>query len=891
MTPGERLFALLLRLYPRDFQRRYRADLLAFFRQDRAHKRYGRGPARPIRFWTATGRDLAVGVWRVRKAAPAVAPPRRVGGWRRLPVDLRDAWRGLRATRAVTASIVALLALGLGAGTAMFSVVDAVALRGLPFDAANELVAVHETDLATTETSTVAAQNYFDWRQRQDVLMSMAASAGAGRYITQDAPIESLRVVRITASLFDVLRAAPAMGRRFQTADETAAAPRVAILSDRFWRRRFGARPDVIGQWLRFEAGPIEIVGVMPPEFVFPIGSPFVNAVDIWIPFVPSVREVSREGGGRTYSLTVIGRLAPGRTIDDAHSQFVRIRDALAIEHPRWFVDRGVMVEDLHAAIVGTQTRAWMLLLLGAVAVVLVIVCLNVANLLLARGAARGRDMALRAALGASRGDLVRGMLVESLLLAAVGTAAALAIASWTIGLLRAAVPEHLPRLSEIALDARVAAMTAGVGLATAIAFGVLPALHFSRPGSWRWSGTRATHGGPATDRTRTLLVVAEIALAVVLLAGAAAFATTFLRVVSIDLGLDPRHVVTVGVSPRTATSRSRAVVAAAQAEVIAALEAVRRLPGVDHAAAIGGGLPLSGGSVSMPVQRPGRTLPPFTGDDEPYIHGVTADYLQAVRARLIRGRWVRDDDRADSTAIVILSDVAVRRYFGEGDALGEILLIGDQPRQIVGVVQGVRHHGPERQLRPEVYVPFVQDAQPSGTIVARVRGDAGGALRTVEQAVRHAAPAATLFSPQTLEQHFGRLIAPRQFNMLIIGTFGVLAVATAGLGVYGLIAFMVGERTRELGVRLALGAPPAGLLRLVLRRAGGWVTAGLVVGLIAAAWLERFARAFLYEARPYDPLIYVIAIVVLTGAGLLAAIGPARRAARVDPLLALRSE
>jgi putative ABC transport system permease protein len=292
-----------------------------------------------------------------------------------------------------------------------------------------------------------------------------------------------------------------------------------------------------------------------------------------------------------------------------------------------------------------------------------------------------------------------------------------------------------------------------------------------------------------------------------------------------------------------------------------------------------------------MPALLPGRALPPFTDDDEPFVLGVTSDYLRAVGARLVRGRWVRDDDRAETAPVIVLSDIAVRRYFGDRDALGEVLRLGDQPRLIVGVVQGIRHNGPERQVRPEVYVPFLQDTQPSASIVARVRRAPAGAVRIVEDAVRAAAPTATLYSPQTLDQHFARLIAPRQFNMLVIGTFGVLAVVIAGLGVYGLIAFMVGQRTRELGVRLALGAPPGDLLRLVLIRAGKWVAAGLIVGLVAAAWLERFARAFLFDARPYDPVIYGSVVVVLAAAGLLAALGPARRAARVDPLLALRSE
>jgi predicted permease len=764
-------------------------------------------------------------------------------------------------------------------------------LRPLPFDESHRLAAVSETDLATGFRGTVAPQNYFDWIRRQDVFETVAASANAGRYVTADAPIENLRVVRVTASLFDVLRVAPAIGRRFTAEDERPGATPIAILSHRFWQRRFGGSADIIGQRIRVESGSVDIVGVMPAEFVYPIGSTFVSNVDFWIPFVPTAREVARAGSGRTYSLTVIGRLRPETSLDDARTQFAALREALAAEHPHWFVDRGVAVDDLHHSIVPPETRRWMLLLLVAVIVVLVIACLNVANLLIARAAMRARDLTLRAALGASRADLVRAMAIESVLLAVAGTSAGVVLAIWGVDLLRATLPEYLPRLSSVAVDVRVVVIAACAGLATSVVFGVIPAWHFSKARGLAPLHTTRAIGQPGAERIRTAIVIAEVALAVVLVAGAAWFGSTFLRVVSVDLGLDTRNVVAVTVAPRLQTPRTRETLGIAHLQLIGALEHVRRVPGVRQAALIGGGVPISGGSVSIPAQLPGRTLPPFTDQDEPYIHGVTPTYLETVGARLRRGRWILDSDTAGSDPVVVLSDVAARRFFGDREAVGQVVLFGDQPRTVVGIVQGVRHNGPEIALRPQAYIPYVQDTQPAGAIVARLAQSDPLIVRGIREAIAAALPAAVIYDTQSFEEHFARRVAQRQFNMLVIGAFGVLAVAIATLGVYGLIAFLVGQRTRELGVRLALGAAPSGLLRLVFARAARWLAIGLAIGLVAAAWLERFVRAFLFEARPYDPAVYVATIVVVTAAGFLAALGPARRAARTDPIAAFRAE
>jgi predicted permease len=390
-----------------------------------------------------------------------------------------------------------------------------------------------------------------------------------------------------------------------------------------------------------------------------------------------------------------------------------RIRDALAVEHPRWFADRGVAVRPLQDAIVGSAVRSWMLLLLAAVGFVLLIACLNVANLLLARAAARQREIAVRAALGATRWDLARALLVESLMLAMLGAASGILVAFWGVRVLRATLPEHLPRLATAALDLRVLGVAALAAVATGVLFGTLPALRLSRPdvAAGLRLGGRTQAGGSTGDRLRTWLVTSEVALAVVLLAGAGLFISSFMRVARIDIGLDPEHVVAVGVSPRPATPPRdrRAEIASAHPLILAALERAKAVPGVVSAAALTSGLPLSGNSMTVPVQLPGREAPPFTDRDEAYVHGVTAEYLEVMRSTLVRGRWITAQDTAGSPPVVVLSDEAVRRYFGTRDPLGTLIILNDAPYTVVGIVRGVRIGGPESDLPPEAYIPFLR--------------------------------------------------------------------------------------------------------------------------------------------------------------------------------------
>jgi putative ABC transport system permease protein len=905
---GERLFALLVRLYPREFREQYHGELLAFFRQDREHPKYGSGRLRPLRFWVATIRDLARTAWshrRLRRRELAARRAERQSTFERWRGDVRGAWRALRSAPAVTVSALVVLTIGIGATTAIFSVVDAVALRGLPFPDDGQLMSIVETELPSGRPTTVAPQNYADWRARQRVFEPLGASTWGPRLTTIDAPIESLTTVRTTASLFGVLQVAPALGRAFNEADERSGAPPVAILSDSVWRRRYQSDPAVIGRTMAVKTGDVRIVGVMPPAFRYPVS---VTA-DLWIPFVPTPAETVR-GNSRNYGLSVVGRLKPGVSLVQASEQMGRIRDALAVDHPSWFRDRDVLIRRLQDAVVSAPVRSWMLFLLGAVVAVLLITCLNVANLLVARAAARGPELAVRTALGASRWDLSRALMIESLLLSLLGAGAGLLAALWGVEILRATLPTTLPRLATVAVDLRVVTLAIAAAVGTGLAFGTLPALQVSRPDLMTLAGQggRSHSGGRASRRIRVGLVIAEVAIAAVLLAGTGLFLSSFVRVASIDLGFDPRRVVSLSGAIAISnllrpaeTPEARADSAAFQSQLPATLGRLRAVPGVVAAAAVNGGGPLGGTWLTLSAQHADRRSEPFSGNDEPSVRAVTPGYLDVLRGQLTRGRWIEDRDVMGAPPVVVLSDEAARRYFGARDPVGQSLLLDGSPFTIVGVVAPMRFLGPEQDVRPEAFVPLLQTAlpafvhilqtaRPTAEFLVRTDPDPIALVPALHAAIRAEMPAAVL-QQQTLEQQYASLLAQRKFNMVVLVLFGVVAIVVAAAGVYGLVAFLVEQRRREIGIRVALGAVPSSILRMVLSGTTSMIASGLVIGVAAAAGLERLVRAFLFNPQPYDPVVYGGAALALFAAGLAAAVGPARRAARVDPLVALRTE
>ncbi len=804
--------------------------------------------------------------------------------------DLRHAVRALRRTPAFTRVALTVLTLSIGVSTAIFSVVDAVVLRALPFDESDRLVAVGERDVNNTPGAErlAAPQNFFDWRDQQDVFTGLAALAYGEltlRRDTDDAP-ENLHAPRVTSNFFAVLRATPVIGRTFTADDEATLQADVAVISHGLWQRRFGGRPDVLGAYLPVQRGSYQIVGVMPQGFTFGAAEP----ADVWVPYIAAADEHVRGNSIGRY-LHVIGRLRDDVSIAQAQARMQQITAGLAAQTPRWFTDRVAHVEPLHTSLT-RGVRTWMFMLLAAVSLVLLIACVNLANLMLVRGATRVRELGVRAALGASRWQLSRVLLLESLVLSLTGAALGAVVAWWGVGILKSAAPADTPRLATIAVDLRVLSVTAIAGVVTGLAFGAAPVLQLSRPavaGSLHQGG-RAVVGHARTRRLRGALVVVEVALAVVLLVGAGLFLASFARVVDVDLGFDHRDVLTVRVRVLEIPENRQQFSDRNRRLLLNVLERVRDIPGVEAAALVGGALPLRGDLRTVDIAIPGRVLPRNTDID---FNLVSPDYFSAIKVPLRAGRFFTDADVRTGELVVILSEAAAERYFPGEEALGEIVQVSGR-RRVVGVVGNVRQDGPESGWRTQAFVPFTQGAVGGATLLVRTEPDATAVLPAVRQAVWAEFPDTdipTRVDEQTLGEYFAALVAQRRFAMLLLALFGVLGVIIAAAGIYGVMSYGVTQQTQEIGVRMALGALPASVLGSVLRAALVHISLGLALG-VAGAWaVGRFVESFLFEVRPHDPAIFAAVVSILIVTGLAAALVPARRASRLDPLVALRSD
>jgi putative ABC transport system permease protein len=814
--------------------------------------------------------------------------------------DLRAAYRSLRSSPTFTAVALGVLALGIGASTAIFSVVDAVVLRGLPFDEHDRLVAVGERrplppsvdpGRDPLQLSSIAPQNYLDWVAQQQVFESMAAIAGGAVTLREPgAEPEDIRAQRVTGGFFDVLRVRPALGQPFSAANEVDGAHKVAVLSDALWRRRFGGDPSIVRRTIPLEGGRYEVLGVMPPDFAYPVGS--VRPTEIWLPYVVPPDERTRNPHSFSFYLQSIARLKPAVSIEQAQAQMDQIAAALEQAHPVWNKDKKAGVRPLHDHLVGARTRSWMLMLLGAVGIVLLIACANVANLLLARASAREREVGIRAALGAGRWRLVRQLLVESLVLSVVGSAIAVVLAWWGVQLLRTSMPPGVPRVAEIALDLRVLGAAAVVSILTGVLFGIVPALQLSRPdlANALKEGSRGAGTGLGRHRLRSALVVAEVALAVVLLVGAALFIGSFTALMRIDPGFDPEHVLTAAIYPRFQPGRIPEDVTTAPA-FTQIVERVAAIPGVVHAAVISGGMPLGGSMSTTTMAVPGSKKIDENDKEGISIRRVTPDYHKALKIPLRRGRYFERDDRQGRPDVLIINESAAKEYFPGEDPVGRVATINDKPRTIVGVVGDVYQSSLETEPRAEAYVPVEQLRVLGGELLVRTSGDPYAVLAPVKAVVFGVLPDVPLRSIETMDELIARRVAQRKFNMLLLGLFGLLGLVISAAGIYGVMAYVVSQRTREIGVRIALGATRGRVVGMVLSNALLLVMLGLVIGGAAAWYLSAAARTFLFRLEASDPRAFAAAILVLLAAALLASAIPARRAASVDPMVALRAE
>ena len=817
--------------------------------------------------------------------------------------DIRIATRSLRKTPAFTSFAVGILALGIGAATAIFSIVDAVVLRGLPFDEHDRIVAVLEHDTRRPVTfggGTTTPQTFLDWRRMQTSFEAVTGVSNALFWLQNERGEADIATAqRVTPEFFAVLRTTPLLGRRFTSNDEVEGQHRRVILSHGFWQRRFGGSRDAIGQTITLRSAGAapdeawEIVGVMPPDFSYPVAP--VRPTDFYVP--QSLRNEDRiRNNSRNYTWLAIARLKDGVSVAQAHDDMNRLMAVLDAEYPQWSPGRRARVVTLHEHLVG-RVRSWMLILLGAVGLVLLIACANVANLMLARALNRSHEIGIKAALGASRWRLTRALLVEGLMLAFAGASIGILLAYAGTTVAKAWLPADVPRLAEISIDLRVLGAAIGAAILTGTIFGLVPALHYSRPdvtSTLKDSGRSATTAAIGW-RLRNSLVVGEVALAVVLLVAASLFIASFRRVMGVEVGFDYDNLLTVDASAYPAGSGATPEQRLLGLEQI--LEAVGRIDGVEMAGAVSGGLPLSGNWSRTRVALPGQ--PPLTGEDDTVDRrAVTTDYLRALGITLRRGRLPSDEDRAGSPMIVIVNQAAARKYWPGQDPLGQRLIIDGVDRTVVGIVGDIRHLGPEAPARQEVYIPTRQDRRDPkflgtgnvpGTLVLRTTRDPLSVLPAVKAAVWSINPQQRFASEiVTVAGYMDRLIAQRRFNMALLALFGALGVAIAAAGIYAVMSYIVAQRRSEIGIRLALGGTPAQMIAMVLRQASLLMATGLLIGALGAWYLTVFAESFLFDGKGRDPGIFALAVTTLTLAGLLASAIPARRASAVDPLVAL---
>jgi predicted permease len=808
--------------------------------------------------------------------------------------DLVAAIRSLRASPTFTAAALVVLALGIGASTAIFSVVDAVVLRALPFDEYDRLVAVGtrrppppEFDPARDplQLTTGAPQDFLDWDAQQQVFEHLAASTVSSMVLLEPgAEPEDLRALRATADLFDVLRVRPLIGRGFTAEHEVEGREKVVILSDGLWRRRFGADPAIVGRTIPLVAGAFEVVGVMPPEVTYPVGAG--RETDIYVPYVVPASERVRMPNQHIYYLQTVGRLKPAVTLREAEAHMDQIGRALQAANPEWNGETMVGTSPLSDHVVGSRTRNWMLMLLGSVGIVLLIACVNVATLQLARSTARQREIGIRAAIGAGRARIVRQLLVENVVLAGAGTVLAVLLAWWGVQVLKGAMPEGVARVSSIAVDLRVLTAAAIAAVVTGVAFGILPALQLSKldlTGSLK-DGGRGTVGG-GHRRLRGALIVAEVALAVVLMVGAALFIGSFVTLIRIEPGFDTTRVLIARVSPRVEPGQPLPDYRARFQQLV---DLVSAIPNVERAAYIAGGLPLGTSMSTTRFEVPGRTPPP---DVSVSVRRVSAEYHRVLRIAVKRGRLFEAADREGTPRVLLINEAVARTFFPNEDAVGRTVTVQDSDRIIVGVVADIHQTSLESDPMPEVYVPLTQGSRGAGELLVRTSGNPYDVLPRVKAAALQVLPDVPLRDVRTMDEVMASRVAQRRLSMLLLGLFGLLGLVIASVGIYGVLAHTVAQRTREIGVRMALGATRGAVVRMVLGYAATLVSLGLAIGAAGAWSLTSTAKAFLFQLEATDPRAFASAVMALALAAVVASALPARRAASVDPVEALRAE
>ena len=795
--------------------------------------------------------------------------------------ELRYAARRLRKTPGISAVAVLALGLGIGANTAIFSVVKAVLLAPLPYSDPDRLFVIRETKLPQFTSFSVAPGNYLDWTEQQSVFQSMAAHLSGSYNLTGADMPEAVRGVRASASLFDVLGVSPAAGRAFTGAEDQYGREGVAIVSDGFGTRRFGGARAALGEHLTLDGRTHLIVGVMPKGFAFPDAE-----TELWLPMAFTPRELENHG---SHYMRVITRLAPSITSEQALTELEIIARRLEAAYPASNNGWSVRLDSLLDLTVG-DTRPALLLLLAAVAFVLLIACGNVAGMLLARAATRQQEMAVRIALGASRGQIARQLLIESLLLATMGAVLGILLARWGVQLLPTLAP-RLPRLDSVRIDGLTLAFTAAVAVVTSVVCGLLPAVHAARaePLEALQDAGRGSSVGARRRRMRHGLVVGEIALALVLLVGAGLLIRSFSTLQHVDAGFTPAGALVARLELPEAQYADPETQWRFYDRLIAQLD---ELPGVEAV----------GATVALPFVRDyvlgllidGRPRPAPGDNPSTNYYAVSPGYFDAMGIRLVRGRLFTDRDRHGAPRVAVINETFARRHFPGDDPIGQRVHLSQGPkvfRQIVGIVADVQQYALDVEPPAQAYEPVAQ--QPFGRLMLVIRSsiEPASLSRAVRERVLALDPDLPVSQIETLEAVLDRWLVRRRAPMQMLAFFAGIALLLAGLGIYGALAYSVAQRTREVGIRVALGAREGDVLRLVVREGMTLAALGLVAGIVASLGITRLMGSLLFGVATTDPLTYVAVPCVLAGVALLASYVPARRATRVDPIVALRAE
>jgi putative ABC transport system permease protein len=816
--------------------------------------------------------------------------------------DIRYSARTLLKTKGFTAAAVLALALGIGANSAIFSVINAVLLRPLPYLSPDRLVIVSETDMqppVSSDRLPAAPANFVDWREQNQVFENIGACANNIFNITGAGEPERIMGMFATAGLFDVLGVKPVLGRVYRGEEDKPGGDRVVILSHSLWQRRFGSEAGVLEKTIVLNNEPYTIIGVMPPGFQsvtrIPDGVALADS-ELWIPLGSTANAAEFISNRDIHLLAVVARLKPGVTRDQAQSEMTTIASRLEQTYPDTNTGLGASVTPMHEEVVG-KTRPMLLVMVGAVGFVLLIACANVANLLLARSAGRQKEIAIRTALGATRSRLIRQLLTESLLLSVVGGVVGILLALWGVDILRAVGPRDIPRLRDVGLDAGVVGFTLAVSILTGMVFGFAPAFQASKPdlnGALK-EGSRGSTGSFSRSSLRSLLVVTEVALALVLLIGAGLMIRSFVRLQQVSPGFNAENVLTMDL----ALSVNKYAKPEQQAAFIQnVLQKIESLPGA-QAAGITSSLPLGRGDSSGPFRFEGLPTPAPGEAPTASFRAVSPHYFEAMGIALMKGRAFTEQDRAGAPDVMIINEALARRYFPDEDPVGKRLignrlqlLGGDEvTREIVGVVADVRHFGLDAEARPEMYFPYNQDPWPGAYVAVRAASDPAAMAAAIRNQIWAVDKDQPIYNVKVMGRRVAESTMQRRFNMLLLAVFASVALALAAVGVYGVMSYSVTQRTHEIGIRMALGAQSADVLKLVVSQGMALALAGVGVGLGAALALTRLMSSLLYGVSATDPVTFAVIPLVLTGVALVACFVPARRATKVDPMIALRYE